>query len=1409
MTWRAIVLSCWLPLLLAACGGGGGDGPRVLAAPQSLSFGAAQGLRVGGSGQVQATASSGLPALYSSRSPAVCDVDAASGLVHGLQAGSCTIVASQSGNADWAVAPPQSIALVVLGQLQTLLWRDTPALQAGSSAALAAAASSGLAVGFTSLTPATCTVDAVSGLVSGLAAGACSVAAEQAGDAQWAAAPRSLLSIAVQARPQTTAFDSAPAALAVDAAAVLHATAASGLPVVYSSLTPTVCTVSADGGRVLGLAAGLCSIAADQAGDGAWAAAATAQQTLSVSTTLQSLTFGAAPRLTVGSSQPVQARASSGLPAGLRSLTPEVCAVDTGGTLVSGLAAGTCRLLATQPGDRVWAAAEPATLALAVAQQPQFISFGAAPGLTVTATARVAASATSGLALTYASLTPATCSIDPHTAVVTGVAVGNCTIAANQPGDGVWAPAMQATLALLVDFRSQRISLGAAPSLVSGRSATLSASASSGLALSFSSLTPAVCSVQADSGLVRGLAEGNCSVAIDQPGNASWGIAPQALVSLTVAMDPAQSIRFGALPSLVVGGTASVVASASSGLPVRFGSLTPAVCQIDAVSGIVAGLANGQCVVGASQAGDARWEAATPVTQSFPVAVRTQLISFGPAPALTVTQSAAVRASTTAALPIAYSSLSATVCSVQAETGLVTALAAGTCTIAANQPGDTSWASALQATQSFYIDFLAQHISFGAAPALTANSSATLHATASSGLPVVFSSLSAGVCSVQSDAGVVTGLSAGLCTVAANQPGNTTWAAATAVTQGFAVAQGSQAITFGAAPALAVTGEAVVTALATSGLPVVYSSLSPEVCTVDSGSGLVRGLAVGSCNLTANQSGNASWAAAATSNLRIAVALMTQTISFSAAPALTAGGSARVSASANSNLAVGYTSVTPSVCAINASSGVVTALVAGNCTVRASQAGNSAWAAAADVTQNLTVSFAIQSIGFSSLPSSLVAGSTVAVRASASSALPVSLSSLSPTVCSVDSSSALVTGLVAGSCSVAANQAGDAIWAPAAQVAVSFAVSNNPVQTLSFATAPRLTLGGSASVSATASSGLPVSYSSLSPGVCSVNASSGLVTDLSLGECIIAANQAGNGNYNPAAQLSQTLAVQVPTGVTVPTAPTGVAAKLGNNTSTVIVSVGGVGSGGNAITGYTVVSSPAGITASASSAPLTVSCPSGCAGFAFSVYASNGVGNGAASSPVPVLTVFDVRTTFHEPDTQPRESVFTGSFTLNSTTGAISNLSGTLTESMSGSAAGSAPYYDMTQVRLTYQLQTWRDAGLGGSFVASFANTTTNTFTTMAGGDGWSPASGVANGGIYAGFEARPRRNAQNSYVLLFVPDNPFAALLPAQLDKLAYADCAPGGMMGAVCMTATSVAGYGAIGTMSGYPLSQVLVRR
>ena len=53
------------------------------------------------------------------------------------------------------------------------------------------------------------------------------------------------------------------------------------------------------------------------------------------------------------------ATATSGLPVSYRSLTPSTCSVS--GTTVTQLAPGTCTVEASQPGDEIFAAAEPVT----------------------------------------------------------------------------------------------------------------------------------------------------------------------------------------------------------------------------------------------------------------------------------------------------------------------------------------------------------------------------------------------------------------------------------------------------------------------------------------------------------------------------------------------------------------------------------------------------------------------------------------------------------------------------------------------------------------------------------------------------------------------------------------------------------------------------------------------------------------------------------------------------------------------------------------------------------------------------------------------------------------------------------------------------------------------------------------
>jgi len=84
-------------------------------------------------------------------------------------------------------------------------------------------------------------------------------------------------------------------------------------------------------------------------------------------------------------------------------------------------------------------------------------------------------------------------------------------------------------------------------------------------------------------------------------------------------------------------------------------------------------------------------------------------------------------------------------------------------------------------------------------------------------------------------------------------------------------------------------------------------------------------------------------------------------------------------------------------------------------------------------------------------------------------------------------------------------------------------LSSSASQSISFGTAPTVTLTTTGIVSATASSGLAVTLSSLAPSVCSISGTT--VTALTAGTCTIAANQAGSASYAAAAQVTQSITI--------------------------------------------------------------------------------------------------------------------------------------------------------------------------------------------------------------------------------------------------------------------------------------------
>jgi len=119
----------------------------------------------------------------------------------------------------------------------------------------------------------------------------------------------------------------------------------------------------------------------------------------------------------------------------------------------------------------------------------------------------------------------------------------------------------------------------------------------------------------------------------------------------------------------------------------------------------------------------------------------------------------------------------------------VTLIAAGTCSITASQPGNSTWAAATSVTRTFAVEGESQTITFGALSNQTLGTAPfDLRATATSALTVTFASNSKTICTVSGVNGVnLTPVKVGACSITASQAGNSTYAAAPSVTRTFTV----------------------------------------------------------------------------------------------------------------------------------------------------------------------------------------------------------------------------------------------------------------------------------------------------------------------------------------------------------------------------------------------------------------------------------------------------------------------------------------------------------------------------------------------------------------------------------------------------------------------------------------------
>lgn len=594
--------------------------------------------------------------------------------------------------------------------------------------------------------------------------------------------------------------------------------------------------------------------------------------------------------------------------------------------------------------------------------------------------------------------------------------------------------------------------------------------------------------------------------------------------------------------------------------------------------------------------------------------------------------------------PIVYASSSPAVCTVAAN--IVTLLTPGSCNLTADQAGNATFAPAPQALVSFF-GLLSQVITgFNPATpiAFVANGTFTLSATGgASGNPVVFASLSPAICTVTPGTATVTMVAAGTCALTADQAYSASYFMANQVPASVVLSptltpqsiSGFTSTTIPAGSTIGFVANTSLTLIATggaSGNPVVFASNSPAVCTV--AANIVTFLAPGTCNLTANQAGNATFAAAAQAIAMFNTGIVQTITNFNPATPIMFVANSTFTLSATggaSGSTVIFGSLSPNYCTVTPGTATVTMVAAGTCTLTANQAAGNGYFSANQVPAIVVLSASLTPqtiIGFTpATPLAFVTNSTFTLSATGgASGNALAFASTTPAVCTV--SNATVTMLTAGTCNLTANQAGNAAFAAAPQVPASVVFTGSALtpQTLTLGLLPNHRASDVPfSIATNGSSGIAATFVSTTQTVCRIS-STGLVTLTGLlGTCSVNADVVGNAQFSSATAIGS---FQVIAGV--PGIPQAFACTAGLAQVSCSFTAPAAPAGGPTavpvITGYTLICQPIllnntfsnAVTVSGSGSPLVLNgLPTGIL-MSCIVTANNSIGIGAPTAPAYV-----------------------------------------------------------------------------------------------------------------------------------------------------------------------------------------------
>ncbi len=770
-------------------------------------------IKVNGTSDLSTTGGTGTGGVSYAVQSGPCTVSSDS--LTGTGAGSCVVTATkaQDGSYTSISSTPVTVTVGLAPQSKLSVAANPTTLLVNGVSTLSSVGGSGSGSVSYQVLSGPCSISGAS--LTGTGPGSCKVTAAKAADTVYARETSEPLTVTVDRAPQSELkVQASPTTVDVNATSALSTTGGSGTGAVTFSVAKGPCTIS--GTTLTGLSPGVCGIVATKSQDNTYAEAASEPLTVTVVLAPQTaLLLSASPSsLEGGGSTALSTTGGSGVGLVSYQLISGPCALES--NILAGLEAGSCVVKAAKAQDTVYieAVSEPLTVTVGLAPQSELTATASPARINVNGSSSLSGTGGSGTGSVTYELTSGPCSLSGAT--LQGLARGSCLIRATKAADSVYAASTSRETAVLVDLSPQApLNAASSPANIAvNQTGNLSASGGSSSGAVTYQLLSGPCSISGST--ITGLAVGSCAFTATRAADATYAAVTSDPVTVGVGLQSQSPLTVSAAPaSILANSVSTLTANGGSGSGAVTFVLTSGPCSINGNQ--LTGLAAGTCAVNAIKASDPVY------AETDSAAIN---VNVGPGPSVTPQFQSAVAAvgQPMTPTPPMVPSLLGTSVSYQINPALPDGLSIDPTTgVISGTP------SSEQIAQNYTIYAIggASSVSLSRLLAFVRTSSVT---------PMAIATIRIGV-----------------------EPGNVS----------------SQLITFGPAPSpspvYAPNGSFAVSATASSGLPVTYSSLSPAVCTTNGGSTFSM-LNAGNCVIAANQAGNGQWAAAPEAQLTVYIA---------------------------------------------------------------------------------------------------------------------------------------------------------------------------------------------------------------------------------------------------------------------------------------------------------------------------------------------------------------------------------------------------------------------------------------------------------------------------------------------------------------------------------------------------------